>query len=119
MPLKEPPAVKRHPRHILAMIVFSATALLGLISFAGPASAQELDLCALLGDPYCPAGVAGATDSRGGGVGTAGRSGGVASNALPRTGSHVEPLVVIGVGLVTFGGAAAIAARRRTERATA
>jgi len=102
--------VKRHLRHTLAMVAFGAAALLGLSAFAGPASAQELDLCALLGDPYCPAGVAGSG---------AGRGGGVAANALPRTGSHVEPLVVVGVGLVTFGGAAAIAARRRTERANA
>ena len=42
--------MKRRLSDTMAKVAFCAAALFGLIAFAGPAAAQELDLCALLGE---------------------------------------------------------------------
>lgn len=90
---------------VLATAALAAVMVFGI---GAPAGAQEPDLCALLGDPYCPA-VGGVVIGRGGGTspGSGGRG------TLARTGSDVGPLIGVGAGLVIMGGAAAVAARRR------
>lgn len=75
-------------------------------------TAQELDLCALLGGQYCPDGGVGSGDvNQGGGS----RPGGVNNAGLARTGSNFGSLIGIGAGLVLLGGAAAFMGRRRTQ----
>ncbi len=97
----------------LAVVALGFALAFTMGSMIAPAGAQETDLCALLGDPYCPAAVGSTGAGRGTGTGT----GTVASGQLARTGNDIGPLVGIGAGFVALGAAAAYGARRRSQHA--
>ncbi len=55
--------MKRALRIALAITTLGVAGVLGVGSFSSAAGAQELDLCALLGAPYCPPGGSGSSSS--------------------------------------------------------